>query len=163
MAQKMPMTGKWENAILLASKSGSMNGSTFCNFIIKGVCKMKFCPYCGADLVDSTVSFCSECGKELPKEQKDERPVSEEESQSRKPKKKRNRKWIKRRKAKKEPEVEQVQPQDEGYDGYYDDVLPMDDGIQREGIDKELIKKVVLVVVGVLLVVVACVAIMYLL
>lgn len=27
---------------------------------------MKYCPYCGASLVDDVVSFCSECGKELP-------------------------------------------------------------------------------------------------
>ena len=26
---------------------------------------MKYCPYCGADLVDGTVSFCQECGKKL--------------------------------------------------------------------------------------------------
>lgn len=27
---------------------------------------MKFCPYCGADLVEDGVSFCVECGKQLP-------------------------------------------------------------------------------------------------
>ena len=26
---------------------------------------MKFCPYCGAELVSGTASFCSECGKSL--------------------------------------------------------------------------------------------------
>ena len=27
---------------------------------------MKFCPYCGADLLDENVLFCSNCGKKLP-------------------------------------------------------------------------------------------------
>lgn len=27
---------------------------------------MKYCPYCGAVLVDGAVSFCAECGKKLP-------------------------------------------------------------------------------------------------
>ena len=26
---------------------------------------MKYCPYCGASVLDDTVSFCSECGKKL--------------------------------------------------------------------------------------------------
>ena len=26
---------------------------------------MKYCPYCGADLLGGTVSFCSECGKSI--------------------------------------------------------------------------------------------------
>ena len=36
---------------------------------------MKFCPYCGADLVEDGVSFCVECGKQLPagKTQKESR------------------------------------------------------------------------------------------
>lgn len=27
---------------------------------------MKYCPYCGADIIDGAVSFCVECGKQLP-------------------------------------------------------------------------------------------------
>ena len=27
---------------------------------------MKYCPYCGADLIEDAVSFCAECGKQLP-------------------------------------------------------------------------------------------------
>ena len=27
---------------------------------------MKFCPYCGADLLESNVLFCAHCGKKLP-------------------------------------------------------------------------------------------------
>ena len=41
---------------------------------------MKFCPYCGADLIEDAVSFCAECGKQLPtgksqKEKPKEEPV----------------------------------------------------------------------------------------
>ena len=52
---------------------------------------------------------------------------------------------------------------DDGYDGYYDDVRPVDEGHEREGIDKELIKKIA-IIIGVLFVVIAaCVALMYVL
>ena len=27
---------------------------------------MKYCPFCGADLLSPEVSFCAECGKQLP-------------------------------------------------------------------------------------------------
>jgi uncharacterized membrane protein YvbJ len=27
---------------------------------------MKYCPYCGADLIDGAASFCAECGKSMP-------------------------------------------------------------------------------------------------
>ena len=41
---------------------------------------MKYCPYCGADLVEVGVSFCVECGKQLPagKTQK-EKPEDKQE------------------------------------------------------------------------------------
>ena len=52
---------------------------------------------------------------------------------------------------------------DDGYDGYYDDVRPVDEGHEREGNDKELIKKIA-IIIGVLFVVIAaCVALMYVL
>ena len=40
---------------------------------------MKYCPYCGADLIEDAVSFCAECGKQLPagkpqKEKSKEKP-----------------------------------------------------------------------------------------
>ena len=34
-------------------------------FYAKECCIMKYCPYCGADLLGGTVSFCSECGKSI--------------------------------------------------------------------------------------------------
>ncbi len=53
-------------------------------------------------------------------------------------------------------------PEDD-YDGYYDDILPVDEGRFSEGIDRGLVKKVVLIIGMVLLIVGACVMMMYLL
>lgn len=52
---------------------------------------------------------------------------------------------------------------EDGYDGYYDDILPADEGRFSEGIDRGLVKKVVLIIGMVLLIVGACVLMMYLL
>ena len=117
---------------------------------------MKYCPYCGADLIEDAVSFCAECGKQLPagKSQK-EKP--KEEPVIKKTGKKKKMKPIK----KTESSIEVDPFVDDGYDGYYDDVRPVDEGHEREGIDKELIKKIA-IIIGVLFVVIAaCVALMY--
>ena len=37
---------------------------------------MKYCPYCGADIPDGTVSFCAECGKVLPAKKEKNREVN---------------------------------------------------------------------------------------
>ena len=52
---------------------------------------------------------------------------------------------------------------DNGYDGYYDDVLPPDVDRIQDGIDTELIKKVAAVIIGVILVIAMCVAMLYVL
>lgn len=49
----------------------------------------------------------------------------------------------------------------DGYDGYYEDVIPVDNGGTRQGVDVNLVKKVSALVAGVLFVVGACVSIMY--
>ena len=49
----------------------------------------------------------------------------------------------------------------DGYDGYYEDVIPVDNGGTRQGVDVTLVKKVSALVAGVLFVVGACVSIMY--
>ena len=51
----------------------------------------------------------------------------------------------------------------EGYDGYYDDVLPSDAGKLGEEIDTGLIKKAAAVIGVMLLIIALCVAAMYLL
>lgn len=119
---------------------------------------MKYCPYCGADLIEAAVSFCAECGKQLPagKMQK-EKP--KEKPEIKKASKKKKKKPIK----KAESSTEDETVVDDGYDGYYDDIRPIDEGHEREGVDKELIKKIA-IIIGVLFVVIAaCVALMYVL
>lgn len=61
----------------------------------------------------------------------------------------------------KEPEqILETGPEDD-YDGYYDDVLPADEGRFSEGMDKNLIKKVIVIIGAVLLIVALCVGMMY--
>ena len=52
---------------------------------------------------------------------------------------------------------------DDGYDGYYDDVLPEDINAVGQGIDKQLVKKVAALGISAMLIIAACVAIMYML
>ena len=130
---------------------------------------MKYCPYCGAVFSDGTVSFCSECGKKLP-EEKTVPPEAKE--QSRKVTKKQKRKKEKKEKHKKdakkkkpEKEIPEIMGEavDDGYDGYYNDVLPPDTDRVKDGLDKELIKKIVALCVGVTVIILMCVALLYVL
>ena len=161
---------------------------------------MKYCPYCGTVLVDGAVSFCMECGKELPglekKEQIPEKSNQSEQQGKSKPEqntrheKKSNRRQkreplhgekVKERKMdnagerielletpkcpKQQPESPAVMSSisEDDYDGYYNDILSVDEGRFSEGIDRELVKKIVLIIGMVLLIVGACVMMMYLL
>lgn len=132
---------------------------------------MKYCPYCGAELVKAEAPFCAECGESLTGAVA-EPDKAESDMQTGKKKIERGKHKTKR-KSKRRHTVSEIPLQpvdetearstDEGYDGYYDDVLPADEGSHREGIDKELIKKIVALTVGALIIVAACVALMYLL
>ena len=129
---------------------------------------MKFCPYCGADLLDSNVLFCAHCGKKLPPHEAGiTEPLTEEmrpEQEEPKPAKpKEDHKKKKKRKTKKVDTPEPQTPVDDGYDGYYDDVLPPDTDRVKEGLDKELIKKIVLLGIGVVFIIGLCVVMMYVL
>ena len=117
---------------------------------------MKYCPYCGADLVEDGVSFCVECGKQLPagKTQK-EKPKDKPEI------KKATKKKNYAKKQASSIEVETVV--DDGYDGYYDDIHPIDEGHEREGVEKELVKKIAIIIGALFVVIAACVALMYVL
>ena len=100
---------------------------------------MKFCPFCGASVLDDTVSFCSECGKSLSKKKPknsnlDPPKPSEEEAKA-----------------------------EDGYDGYYDDIVPTDTGKPREGVDWVLMKKIGLIGAAVVVIICLCIAAMYLL
>lgn len=158
---------------------------------------MKYCPYCGTVLVDGAVSFCAECGKELPvSEKKQDIPDKSNQSELQgksKPQQEKKSRHTKKRKPLhgenvKEREVDetserQIKPleppkspkqqsespavtssiPEDDYDGYYNDILPVDEGRFSEGIDRGLVKKIVLIIGMVLLIVGACVMMMYLL
>ena len=130
---------------------------------------MKYCPYCGAGFSDGTVSFCTECGKKLP-EEKTVPPEAKE--QSKKVTKKQKRKEEKKEKHKKdvkkkrpEKEIPEIMGEavDDGYDGYYNDVLPPDTDRVKDGLDKELVKKIVALCIGVTVIILMCVALLYIL
>ena len=120
------------------------------NFIMERLLKMKYCTHCGAVLPDSAASFCPECGKPLP-ESTVEKPAKEKKKKE-KPVKNKT-----RPKRSKKPEP----PADDGYEGYYNDRLPIDEGHRRDGMEKNIIKKVVALVLCLLVVIGACVAILY--
>ena len=130
---------------------------------------MKYCPYCGAGFSDGTVSFCTECGKKLP-EEKTVPPEAKEQSNKvakkqkrKKEKQEKHKKDTKKKKAAKEiPEV-MGEAVDDGYDGYYNDVLPPDTDRAMDGLDKELVKKIVALCIGVTVIILMCVALLYIL
>jgi len=129
---------------------------------------MKYCPYCGADLSDGAASFCMECGKSLltvgggRKNSKEEIDSLQKHTEK---KRKKPRKSFEKRREKlcSEPFKSSVSPKDDGYDGYYDDVLPSDAGKLKEGVDMDLVKKISAVAGVMLLIVILCVVAMYLL
>ena len=130
---------------------------------------MKYCPYCGAGFSDGTVSFCTECGKKLP-EEKTVPPEAKEQSKKvtqkqkrKKEKKEKHKKDAKKKKSEKEIQEIMGEAVDDGYDGYYDDVQPPDLDRVKEGLDKELIKKIVALSVGVVFIIALCVVMMYVL
>lgn len=130
---------------------------------------MKYCPYCGAGFSDGTVSFCTECGKKLP-EEKTVPPEAKEQSKKvakkqkrKKEKKEKHKKDVKKKRPEKEiPEI-MGEAVDDGYDGYYNDVLPPDTDRVKDGLDKELVKKIVALCIGVTVIILMCVALLYIL
>ena len=130
---------------------------------------MKYCPYCGAGFSDGTVSFCTECGKKLP-EEKTVPPEAKEQSKKvakkqkrKKEKKEKHKKDAKKKKPEKEiPEI-MGEAVDDGYDGYYNDVLPPDTDRVKDGLDKELVKKIVALCIGVTVIILMCIALLYIL
>lgn len=65
-----------------------------------------------------------------------------------------------RRSKKKDQKTSRIY-KDYDYDGYYDDVLPLDNGASGQGVDTAMAQKIALLIVAVLLIVSACVAVMY--
>ncbi len=129
---------------------------------------MKYCTNCGAALEDSTASFCAECGKPLSSESGDsvKNPVENKKAKHKEKKKPKKEKTKKQKKTKKKDEtLEEIvgEPVDDGYDGYYDDVIPPDTDRVKEGLDKELIKKIVALSIGVIFIISMCVVMLYVL
>ena len=53
-----------------------------------------------------------------------------------------------------EDDIPEVEPEEDNYDGYYDDVDPADKDAVRQSVDPETVKKIALIVAGVLLTIV---------
>ena len=111
---------------------------------------MRYCPYCGAELPGLEISFCAECGKQLPHEiqpQTEAAASPPAADPSRKRKKKPASSRLKRE-SKKEP--------GSSIEGAPTERLSS----QSEGMDREMIKKIILLVAGALLLIGLCVVLM---
>lgn len=124
---------------------------------------MKYCPYCGAEILSGAFSFCPSCGESLQvlaqpaAEKSPGKPTPRRE----KAKKERTRKRERPPRKAKQLILSEVEAWD--YDGYYEDVQPIDADRQHEGVDTRLILRVALLVAGVALVIGGCVAALFLL
>ncbi|NBI85060.1 hypothetical protein D3Z47_02150 [Lachnospiraceae bacterium] len=124
---------------------------------------MKYCPYCGAGLPDGVLSFCPECGNVLPGSKKDDKQpdTGKQKTVMKKAASKKSR--LKASKIARKASANEGQAADDDYDGYYNDILPMDEGRQWEGIDRSIIKKIALLIACLVVVIEMCIALMYLL
>lgn len=121
---------------------------------------MKYCPYCGADVLNGSVSFCAECGEALNGAVKGKKAKKEKKKADKKPVKEKVTPTVTEEAYETEPEP--APDPDFGYDGYYDDVLPADDAVERQQLDKATIKNLIIIAVGVFLAITICVIAMYL-
>lgn len=122
---------------------------------------MKSCPHCGNALSKDDTTFCPNCGKQLSVQK---HTASKAHSKKKKKTGRRQRTPGKYEKKPAEPIPEIMgEPVDDGYDGYYNDVLPPDLERTREGLDKELIKKISALIIVVIFVIGMCVALLYIL
>ena len=113
----------------------------------------RYCPYCGADIPDGAVSFCAECGKAL--------PVKKEKPEKSTPVKKSSAGKKKKHKSTVMTDAELRKAYNDGYDGYYEDLLPVDHGRERFETDSAPVKKIIILAAGVLVVIGLCVLMLY--
>lgn len=119
---------------------------------------MTYCPYCGASILDDA-AFCMECGKTIPLASAQKAEPEKASSRQNAGKKK-----SRARLQKKRPGSTEKKPKREpGCDGYYDDVLPTDEGSFGDKMDPALLKQIILVGCGALTVVLLTVLLMQLL
>ena len=122
---------------------------------------MKYCPFCGAVLPDEKISFCLECGEKL----SDFNLHTETENPVKKPKKEKKKPKCKK---KREPDAElfgeePTETVSDNYDGYYDDVTPKDSVMLHQGLDKTMVKKLVILIGCVIIAIALCVVALVLL
>ncbi len=116
---------------------------------------MKYCPYCGATLMRSAVSFCPECGRVL-EEASDGTPepfvISDSPERTEET---RHVEWN-------IPETGKKKQKQKPYDGYYDDIIPEDGMVhEKPERDKSLALKIGLIVAGVLVIGAICIAVLF--
>lgn len=116
---------------------------------------MRYCPYCGASILDDA-AFCMECGATIPVSGMPKKETRQRATQIRKEKRK-------PKSVNHQQNVLPHDPQDEGYDGYYDDTPTLDDGAFKEKLDKGLIRQIVIVGVSAIVIVILAIVLMKLL
>ena len=122
---------------------------------------MKYCPFCGAVLPDEKISFCLECGEKLA----DFNLHTETEKPMKKPKKEKKKSKCKK-KRESDTELFSEEPTEsvsDNYDGYYDDVAPKDSVMLHQGLDKTMVKKLVILIGCVIIAIALCVVALVLL
>lgn len=125
---------------------------------------MKYCPFCGAVLPDEKISFCLECGEKL----SDLNLITETEKPVKNPKKEKKKEKKTKCKKKREPEAElfgeePTESVSDNYDGYYDDVISKDSVMLHQGLDKTMVKKLVILIGCVIIAIALCVVALVLL
>lgn len=125
---------------------------------------MKYCPFCGAVLPDEKISFCLECGEKLA----DFNLRTEAEKPVKNPKKEKKKEKKPKFKKKREPAAELISEEltetvSDNYDGYYDDVTPKDSVMLHQGLDKTMVKKLVILIGCVIIAIALCVVALVLL
>ena len=153
---------------------------------------MKFCPYCGVPIAGSAASFCAECGAALRQDAKPHNPEPEggldpadhkelnppprddldspsgyrklaklvmQPSYDKAASKERKQRVKKGAELSGTPKPET----DEGYDGYYNDITPLDNGHIHERMDPELIKRIIYIAAGAVAVIILSIFMIYLL
>lgn len=125
---------------------------------------MKCCPHCGSTLPKDTSTLCPACGKQFStKNSTSSRTNTKIKTEKKKNKRKKKKAGkYEKKPAKPLPEI-MGEPVDDGYDGYYNDVLPPDMDRTKDGLDKELIKKVAALITVVIFVIGMCVVLLYVL
>ena len=125
---------------------------------------MKYCPFCGAVLPDEKISFCLECGENLTVLNQH----TETEKPSKKPMKEKKKEKKPKCKKKREPDTElfseePTETASDNYDGYYDDVTPKGSVMLHQGLDKTMVKKLVILIGCVIIAITLCVVALVLL